>query len=53
MGTRELFSPGYGLLIELSLRNRRLEVEGARKNIGARGRHVLSFPHYFQAPEAG
>ena len=35
MGTRELFSPGYGLLIELSLRSRRLEVVGARKN-GAR-----------------
>ena len=49
MGTRELLSPGYRLLIELSLRNRRLEVVGARKNRGARGRHVLSCAHYFQA----
>ena len=35
MGTRELLSPGYGLLIEFSPRSRRLEVVGARKN-GAR-----------------
>ena len=35
MGTRELLSPGYGLLIELSLRNRRLE-EWAEERTGAR-----------------
>ena len=37
-----------------SLRSRRLEVVGARKNGRARGRHalapVLSCAHYFQAP---
>ena len=35
MGTRELLSPGYGLLIELSLRKRRLE-EWAEERTGAR-----------------
>ena len=35
MGTRELLSPGYGLLIELSLRNRRLE-EWEEERTGAR-----------------
>ena len=47
--------------VSVSLRSRRLEVVGTRKNGRARGRHargegapsrapVLSFPHYFQAP---
>ena len=33
-----------------SLRSRRLEVAGERENGRARGRHVFSCAHYFQAP---
>ena len=49
MGTRELLSPGYGLLIELSLRNRRLE-EWAEERTGAREGDTSFLAHLREKP---